>query len=124
MQSHMNCMASLSVLCLVCVDGAVYRVLCTQCYVYSYANTLPGRRRIELFGTQHNVRPGWVTVGAALPPSNFNPQLYAANFINPNGMPCVGHDGTKPVPGSVSLVGTIPEVEALRPRGDQSAKPT
>lgn len=31
-----------------------------------------GRRRLELFGEDHNIRPGWVTVGSALTSSNFN----------------------------------------------------
>ena len=34
-----------------------------------------GRRRLELFGEDHNIRPGWVTVGNNLSSSNFNPQV-------------------------------------------------
>lgn len=34
-----------------------------------------GRRRLELFGEEHNVRPGWVTVGLSLSTSNFSPQV-------------------------------------------------
>ena len=34
-----------------------------------------GRRRLELFGEDHNIRPGWVTVGSNLTSSNFNPQV-------------------------------------------------
>ena len=34
-----------------------------------------GRRRLELFGEDHNIRPGWVTVGSSLVGSNFNPQV-------------------------------------------------
>ena len=34
-----------------------------------------GRRRLELFGEDHNVRPGWVTVGSSLSASNFSPQV-------------------------------------------------
>ena len=30
-----------------------------------------GKRRLELFGEDHNVRPGWVTVGNSLSASNF-----------------------------------------------------
>ncbi len=33
-----------------------------------------GRRRLELFGEDHNIRPGWVTVGRDLSGSNFSPQ--------------------------------------------------
>lgn len=36
-----------------------------------------GRRRLELFGEDHNVRPGWVTVGLSLSASNFSPQVSA-----------------------------------------------
>ena len=35
-----------------------------------------GRRRLELFGEDHNVRPGWVTVGSSLSASNFDPQVH------------------------------------------------
>jgi N6-adenosine-specific RNA methylase IME4 len=34
-----------------------------------------GMRRIELFGEDHNIRAGWVTVGKGLTSSNFNPQV-------------------------------------------------
>ncbi|CAI5536426.1 unnamed protein product, partial [Closterium sp. Naga37s-1] len=42
-----------------------------------------GRRRIELFGADHNIRAGWLTVGKSLTSSNFNPQdafLHAVVF--------------------------------------------
>ncbi|KAJ3410072.1 N6-adenosine-methyltransferase subunit mettl14 [Chytridiales sp. JEL 0842] len=39
-----------------------------------------GRRRLELFGKDANVRPGWVTVGPNLSESNFNPQTYRSFF--------------------------------------------
>ena len=35
-----------------------------------------GRRRLELFGEDHNIRPGWVTVGSDLTSSNFNRQVH------------------------------------------------
>ncbi len=31
------------------------------------------RRRLELFGEDHNIRPGWVTVGNKITESNFKP---------------------------------------------------
>lgn len=34
-----------------------------------------GQRRLELFGEDHNIRPGWVTVGRDLTSSNFDPQV-------------------------------------------------
>jgi len=36
---------------------------------------LQGRRRLELFGEDHNIRPGWVTVGNSLVGSNFSAQV-------------------------------------------------
>ena len=36
---------------------------------------LQGRRRLELFGENHNIRPGWVTVGNSLVGSNFSAQV-------------------------------------------------
>ena len=34
-----------------------------------------GRRRLELFGEDHNVRPGWLTIGDSLSASNFNAEV-------------------------------------------------
>jgi len=34
-----------------------------------------GRRRIELFGEDHNIRTGWLTVGKGLSSSNFNAEV-------------------------------------------------
>lgn len=34
-----------------------------------------GRRRLELFGEDHNIRSGWVTVGKGLSSSNFNAEV-------------------------------------------------
>ena len=41
----------------------------------TYAGCLQGRRRLELFGEDHNIRPGWVTVGSSLVGNNFNAQV-------------------------------------------------
>ncbi|KAG2174444.1 hypothetical protein INT44_006707 [Umbelopsis vinacea] len=35
-----------------------------------------GTRRLELFGENHNLRPGWVTLGCDLSYSNFTPKAY------------------------------------------------
>jgi N6-adenosine-specific RNA methylase IME4 len=40
----------------------------------------PPCRRLELFGEEHNIRDGWVTVGLNLPASNFRPDVYANHF--------------------------------------------
>lgn len=34
-----------------------------------------GRRRLELFGEDHNIRAGWLTVGNGLSSSNFNTEV-------------------------------------------------
>jgi hypothetical protein len=44
--------------------------------------TVQGQRRLELFGEDHNIRPGWVTVGKDLSGSNFNPQVLSYVFSN------------------------------------------
>ena len=39
-----------------------------------------GRRRLELFGEDHNIRSGWLTVGKGLSSSNFNSEVqYLSN---------------------------------------------
>lgn len=76
-----------------------------------------GRRRLELFGEDHNVRNGWVTVGKSLTSSNFNARAYADHFRNRDGSIWVQNNvGPKPPPGSVILVPTTDEIEALRPK--------
>ena len=39
-----------------------------------------GRKRLELFGLQRNVRDGWLTIGNAIRDTNFSPELY----VHPN----------------------------------------
>ncbi|CAG8483916.1 8427_t:CDS:2 [Ambispora leptoticha] len=59
-----------------------------------------GRRRLELFGEDHNIRPGWLTIGLGLSSTNFDPARYANYFVEPNGY----------------LLGSTAEIEALRPK--------
>ncbi|CAH1763431.1 13988_t:CDS:2 [Entrophospora sp. SA101] len=59
-----------------------------------------GRRRLELFGEDHNIRPGWLTIGLGLSSSNFDPQTYASYFTEPDGY----------------LLGSTTEIENLRPK--------
>jgi mRNA (2'-O-methyladenosine-N6-)-methyltransferase len=61
-----------------------------------------GRRRLELFGEDHNIRPGWVTIGDKILSSNWDKDLYNSYFEPPNSFS--------------NLVGTTPEIENLRPR--------
>lgn len=60
-----------------------------------------GRKRIELFGNQQNLRPGWLTLGKDLPSdSNFKHQAYNALFAEPHA----------------HYVSTTGEIELLRPK--------
>lgn len=61
-----------------------------------------GRRRLELFGEDHNIRPGWVTVGDKILSSNWDKDLYHSYF---ESVSIFGN-----------LLGTTHEIETLRPR--------
>ncbi|KAK6925843.1 MT-A70-like [Dillenia turbinata] len=63
-----------------------------------------GRRRLELFGEDHNIRSGWLTVGKGLSSSNFNAEVWQ------------GVGGRNPPPDAPHLVLTTPEIESLRPK--------
>jgi N6-adenosine-specific RNA methylase IME4 len=39
-----------------------------------------GRRRLELFGEDHNIRSGWLTAGNGLSSSNFNREVCLSIF--------------------------------------------
>lgn len=61
--------------CVVTVVGM--KVACSEVAIiweldFAYS---AGRRRLELFGEDHNIRDGWVTVGSDLTSSNFNRQV-------------------------------------------------
>ncbi|CAG8521578.1 10963_t:CDS:2 [Scutellospora calospora] len=58
-----------------------------------------GRRRLELFGEDHNIRPGWLTIGTGLSSSNFDATRYA-KYFEPSGY----------------LLGSTTEIENLRPK--------
>ncbi|KAH9324388.1 hypothetical protein KI387_004566 [Taxus chinensis] len=102
-----------------------------------------GRRRLELFGEDHNIRAGWLTVGKGLSSSNFNAewkpfvlvlyvhvkqcflkvnmaailyQGYIKNFLDKDGKVWQGGAGRNPPPDAPHLVGTSPEIESLRPK--------
>lgn len=60
-----------------------------------------GRRRLHLYGRNHSVRPGWLTVGPNLAVSNFNADDYSAYFNHS----ATGH-----------LTGTTAEIENMRPK--------
>jgi N6-adenosine-specific RNA methylase IME4 len=68
------------------------------------------RQRIELFGSDHNLRPGWVTLGKEISKSNYDADLYKSWFKGEESYPEV----TTHVGGR--YVGTAPEIEDLRPK--------
>ncbi|CAA2957392.1 methyltransferase 1 [Olea europaea subsp. europaea] len=75
-----------------------------------------GRRRLELFGEDHNIRSGWLTVGNGLSSSNFNSEAYIRSFMDKDGKIWQGGGGRNPPPEAPHLVLTTPEIEALRPK--------
>ncbi|GAB2265173.1 hypothetical protein Dimus_000238 [Dionaea muscipula] len=75
-----------------------------------------GRRRLELFGEDHNIRSGWLTVGRGLSSSNFNSEAYARNFTDKDGKIWQGGGGRNPPPEAPHLVVTTPDIESLRPK--------
>ncbi|KAJ4826559.1 hypothetical protein Tsubulata_024502 [Turnera subulata] len=75
-----------------------------------------GRRRLELFGEDHNIRSGWLTVGKGLSSSNFNAEGYIRNFADKDGKVWQGGGGRNPPPEAPHLVLTTPEIESLRPK--------
>ncbi|GAX80720.1 hypothetical protein CEUSTIGMA_g8155.t1 [Chlamydomonas eustigma] len=77
-----------------------------------------GRRRLELFGEEHNIRPGWVTVGRSLPTSNFNPAVYSSHFKYHDGTPYTENrnpNGKLPLV-SPNLLPMHEGIEDLRPK--------
>ncbi|GJM84689.1 hypothetical protein PR202_ga00382 [Eleusine coracana subsp. coracana] len=78
-----------------------------------------GRRRLELFGEDHNIRPGWLTLGKGLSTSNFDKEVYIQNFADRDGKVWQGGGGRNPPPDAPHLVVTTPEIESLRPKSPQ-----
>eukprot|EP00933_Yihiella_yeosuensis_P017282 TRINITY_DN14474_c0_g1_i1.p1 TRINITY_DN14474_c0_g1~~TRINITY_DN14474_c0_g1_i1.p1 ORF type:complete len:485 (+),score=73.96 TRINITY_DN14474_c0_g1_i1:85-1539(+) len=69
-----------------------------------------GRRRLELFGNDRNLRDGWLTLGSGLTTSNWNKEAYLSWFEGDGRWPEVkDYKGGK-------LLGSISEIEALRPK--------
>ncbi|KAF6157711.1 hypothetical protein GIB67_037284 [Kingdonia uniflora] len=75
-----------------------------------------GRRRLELFGEDHNIRSGWMTIGKGLSSSNFNAEAYIRNFADKDGKVWQGGGGRNPPPDTPHLVLTTPDIEGLRPK--------
>lgn len=69
-----------------------------------------GRRRLELFGLDRNLRDGWLTLGRRLTKSNWDKATYLSWFEGDGTWPDVqNHVGGR-------LLGSIPEIDALRPK--------
>lgn len=81
-----------------------------------------GRRRLELFGEDHNIREGWVTVGKSLTASNFNAQVYASNFRGPDGNVFVENPGSRLMIGAPNLLPYDKEIDALRPKSPEKSR--
>jgi N6-adenosine-specific RNA methylase IME4 len=76
-----------------------------------------GRKRIELFGEDHNRRPGWLTLGKSVSSSNFDIEKYNSYFRGEFCYPEVqGYEGGR-------FVGCTPEIENLRPRSPSRNPP-
>jgi len=69
-----------------------------------------GRRRLELFGLDRNMRDGWLTLGDGLTTSNWDKSLFLSWFEGDGAWPEVrDHMGGK-------LLGSTQEIEVLRPK--------
>ncbi|KAH7854517.1 hypothetical protein Vadar_014709 [Vaccinium darrowii] len=83
-----------------------------------------GCRRLELFGEDHNIQSGWLTVGKGLSSSNFDAKVQSLSVIckrkprrgKKDGKVWQGRGGRNPPPEAPHPVVTTPEIEALRPR--------
>lgn len=72
-----------------------------------------GRKRLELFGEDHNIRSGWLTLGSSLNTSNFDLERYNNWFIGDGMYPEIqNYEGGR-------YVGCTSEIENLRPRSPQ-----
>ncbi|KAG6524331.1 hypothetical protein ZIOFF_014237 [Zingiber officinale] len=83
-----------------------------------------GRRRLELFGEDHNIRSGWLTAGKELPSSNFNAEAYIWNFYDKDRKVWQGSGGRNPPPDAPHLVLTTPEIENLRKLSTEPMNPS
>ena len=72
------------------------------------------RRRLELFGRDNNIRPGWLTLGDELSSSNHQPAAWAANFAGTVGS--LHEEGDEEITLPNHLLGTTPLIESLRPK--------
>jgi N6-adenosine-specific RNA methylase IME4 len=72
------------------------------------------RRRLELFGRDNNIRPGWLTLGDELSSSNHQAAAWAANFAGT--VASLHEEGDEEITLPNHLLGTTPLIESLRPK--------
>ena len=58
------------------LSSIALELLCPDCLQHF----CQGRRRLELFGEDHNIRPGWLTLGSSLSESKFDKDTYKESF--------------------------------------------
>ena len=75
-----------------------------------------GRRRLEIFGTDNSMRPGWVTVGNSLSSSTYNSKEYLSYFQDGN---LLGHHQGIYLSFLLFLTFLL-EIEILRPKSPVS----
>ncbi|KAL1507424.1 hypothetical protein AB1Y20_015998 [Prymnesium parvum] len=73
-----------------------------------------GRRRLELFGEDNNMRRGWLTLGSELTSNNHDPNTWRAHFEGQHES--YNFEGELPTLIPNHLLGTTPIIEALRPK--------
>ena len=73
-----------------------------------------GRRRLELFGEDTNIRRGWLTLGSSLSSSNHDAKTWHENFEGTIESYNFDDDVPQVLPNH--LVGTTPLIESLRPK--------
>eukprot|EP00916_Digyalum_oweni_P024827 GHVL01041013.1.p1 GENE.GHVL01041013.1~~GHVL01041013.1.p1 ORF type:complete len:734 (-),score=131.13 GHVL01041013.1:737-2938(-) len=75
------------------------------------------RRRLELFGTDRNLRNGWLTIGRSLTGSTFDKNTYLSWFEGDGKYPLVlDYQGGR-------YLGTTDEIEQLRPKTPPKERP-
>ena len=76
-------MLSVSCALVCCLFVFVLRSTCKPVELYHLIERYcVGRRRLELFGSEHNIRHGWLTLGSSIPPEleNFDMDKYVSLF--------------------------------------------
>ena len=73
-----------------------------------------GRRRLELFGEDTNIRRGWLTLGKSLSSSNHEPHEWAKHFEG--NVESYNFEDDEPQILSNHLNGTNPIIESIRPK--------